>query len=316
MTSAATTRTAGDRPRAGQGQPRAPGRSPPRATATTSWPRSSMAVGLYDDVTVVAGRRVGGHRHTVPTPTACPPTATTSPCARPGLWPSRSASTSPCTVVIHKDIPVAGGHGRRLGRRRRRPVASTTSGASGWPARTCSRAGRRARQRRPVPRSPAASPMGSGRGELLAPVLARGHLPLGPRASATTGLSTPAVYAECDRLRGSARRPATRTPSRTMMTALRCGDADALGAALTNDLRTPRSRCARPRRGARRRPGVRRAGRHRVRLRADRRLPRRRQRGRPRPRRRARRVGVAGEVRRAKGPVHGAQVVPGPTARA
>jgi len=27
-------------------------------------------------------------------------------------------------------------------------------------------------------------------------------------------------------------------------------------------------------------------------------------------------AGVAGEVRRAKGPVHGAQVVPGPTARA
>ena len=44
--------------------------------------------------------------------------------------------------------------------------------------------------------------MGSGRGELLAPVLARGsyHWVF---ALAEGGLSTPAVYAECDRLRGS-----------------------------------------------------------------------------------------------------------------
>ena len=48
--------------------------------------------------------------------------------------------------------------------------------------------------------------MGSGRGELLAPVLARGtyHWVF---ALAEGGLSTPAVYAECDRLRGQRRRP-------------------------------------------------------------------------------------------------------------
>ena len=45
--------------------------------------------------------------------------------------------------------------------------------------------------------------MGSGRGEMLAPVLARGtyHWVF---ALAEGGLSTPAVYAECDRLRGDA----------------------------------------------------------------------------------------------------------------
>ena len=76
--------------------------------------------------------------------------------------------------------------------------------------------------------------MGSGRGEVLAPVLARGsyHWVF---ALSEGGLSTPAVYAECDRLRGDREVPDP-SPSPAMMTALRSGDARALGAALSNDL--------------------------------------------------------------------------------
>lgn len=76
--------------------------------------------------------------------------------------------------------------------------------------------------------------MGSGRGERLAPVLARGsyHWVF---ALSEDGLSTPAVYAECDRLRGDRTVPDP-SPSAEMMTALRSGDARALGAALSNDL--------------------------------------------------------------------------------
>jgi 4-diphosphocytidyl-2-C-methyl-D-erythritol kinase len=76
--------------------------------------------------------------------------------------------------------------------------------------------------------------MGSGRGEVLAPVLARGsyHWVF---ALSEDGLSTPAVYAECDRLRGGRKVPDP-VPSPQMMTALRSGDARALGAALRNDL--------------------------------------------------------------------------------
>ena len=65
--------------------------------------------------------------------------------------------------------------------------------------------------------------MGRGRGEQLAPVLARGtyHWVF---ALSDGGLSTPAVYAECDRLRGGADVPEpVATPA--MMTALRSGDA-------------------------------------------------------------------------------------------
>ena len=76
--------------------------------------------------------------------------------------------------------------------------------------------------------------MGSGRGDQLAPVLGRGryHWVL---AFSDVGLSTPKVYAECDRLRANRRVPEP-APSAAMMTALRSGDAASLGRALSNDL--------------------------------------------------------------------------------
>ena len=76
--------------------------------------------------------------------------------------------------------------------------------------------------------------IGRGRGDELTPALSRGnyHWVL---ALAGQGLSTPAVYQECDRLREGLdiARPQV---SDSMMQALRAGDAIALGAALSNDL--------------------------------------------------------------------------------
>lgn len=76
--------------------------------------------------------------------------------------------------------------------------------------------------------------VGSGRGECLAPVLARGtfHWVF---ALGEEGLSTPTVYAECDRLRGDRPVPDP-TPSAPLMGALRKGDARALATHLRNDL--------------------------------------------------------------------------------
>ena len=76
--------------------------------------------------------------------------------------------------------------------------------------------------------------MGSGRGERLTPVLARGtfHWVF---ALSDYGLSTPHVYAECDRLRRGLTITEP-TPSSEMMSALRSGDAVALGRALNNEL--------------------------------------------------------------------------------
>ncbi|TDD72486.1 4-(cytidine 5'-diphospho)-2-C-methyl-D-erythritol kinase [Actinomadura rubrisoli] len=78
--------------------------------------------------------------------------------------------------------------------------------------------------------------IGVGRGERLTPALSRGtfHWVF---ATADGGLSTPAVYAECDRLREAGERPAAwPRVSEDLMTALATGDAKTLGAALVNDL--------------------------------------------------------------------------------
>jgi 4-diphosphocytidyl-2-C-methyl-D-erythritol kinase len=76
--------------------------------------------------------------------------------------------------------------------------------------------------------------IGTGRGERLTSVLARGTFQW-VFALAEGGLSTPAVYAECDRLRGGG---IVREPyiSDNLMQALRAGDSVLLGKALHNDL--------------------------------------------------------------------------------
>lgn len=76
--------------------------------------------------------------------------------------------------------------------------------------------------------------IGGGRGESVSPVLARGsyHWVL---AVAAEGLSTPAVYAEFDRLTEGESLPEPEIPD-ALLAALRAGDAQQLGEALTNDL--------------------------------------------------------------------------------
>lgn len=74
--------------------------------------------------------------------------------------------------------------------------------------------------------------LGSGRGEVVTPAMTRGRywwlvLP------ADGGLSTPAVYAEFDRLTPTVAEPEI---PEEMLAALRAGDAVRLGASLTNDL--------------------------------------------------------------------------------
>ncbi|MEU2683506.1 4-(cytidine 5'-diphospho)-2-C-methyl-D-erythritol kinase [Streptomyces hygroscopicus] len=83
--------------------------------------------------------------------------------------------------------------------------------------------------------------LGRGRGELLTPLETGGtfHWVF---AVADGGLSTPAVYRECDRLREASGAGASAAdvpdpePSPALLAALRTGDATALAAAVANDL--------------------------------------------------------------------------------
>jgi 4-diphosphocytidyl-2-C-methyl-D-erythritol kinase len=76
--------------------------------------------------------------------------------------------------------------------------------------------------------------IGTGRGERLTPALTHGEFHW-VFALADGGLSTPEVYAACDRLRGDRQVPQP-TVDAAMMAALRAGDPRALAAALHNDL--------------------------------------------------------------------------------
>jgi 4-diphosphocytidyl-2-C-methyl-D-erythritol kinase len=77
--------------------------------------------------------------------------------------------------------------------------------------------------------------VGVGKGDRLSIALARGsyHWVF---ALADGGLSTPAVYAECDRLRGDQADVPKPMASPALMAALSAGDPAALGSALSNDL--------------------------------------------------------------------------------
>ena len=79
--------------------------------------------------------------------------------------------------------------------------------------------------------------IGTGRGERITPVLARGELHWVLWAGEGLGLSTPAVYAECDRLRAeSGEEILAPEPSGELMTALRTMEATQVAQHLRNDL--------------------------------------------------------------------------------
>lgn len=76
--------------------------------------------------------------------------------------------------------------------------------------------------------------LGSGRGELVSPAMTRGRY-WWVLALTDDGLSTPTVYGEFDRMHAQAPAPEPEVPNE-LMAALRSGDIELLGKALTNDL--------------------------------------------------------------------------------
>lgn len=191
-----------------------------------------MAVGIFDEVTVSLAPTwsvtvAGLHAGRVPTDTSNLALRAATGLAREIGDPSSMA------IHIHKDIPVAGGMAGG---------SADAAGALVAADRLLDSAYERdeflelaAELGSDVPFALAGGiAVGSGRGEQLAPVLARGSFHW-VFALSEGGLSTPAVFAEFDRLQGTRRR-STPQPSTELMAALRQGDPVALGAALNNDL--------------------------------------------------------------------------------
>jgi 4-diphosphocytidyl-2-C-methyl-D-erythritol kinase len=137
------------------------------------------------------------------------------------------------SIRIDKDIPVAGGMAGGSADAAATLVACDQIWGLGLDREDLSDLAAELGSDVPFPLS-GGNAMGSGRGEQLAPVLARGSFDW-VFAISDTGLSTPDVFRECDRLRGDSAVAAPQV-SPEIMAALRSGDPRALGKALHNDL--------------------------------------------------------------------------------
>jgi len=191
-----------------------------------------QAVGLYDDVSVESADDWGV---TVTGPYADQvPTDDSNLAIRAArLLAGETGIDIPVHITIDKDIPVAGGMAGGSADAAGALVACDALWGLGSSKAGLEELGAELGSDVPFALT-GGTAMGSGRGDRLAPVLGRGHYHW-VFALGEVGLSTPTVYAECDRLRATLRVPEP-VPSASMMTALRSGDAAALGRALTNDL--------------------------------------------------------------------------------
>ena len=191
-----------------------------------------QAVGLHDDVTVELADDWGISVHG-PYADQVPADDTNLAMRAVRLLAGEAGLDVPVHITIDKDIPVAAG------------LAGGSADAAGallacdalWGVGSSKAALERlaAELGSDVPFAlVGGTAMGSGRGDQLAPVLGKGRYSW-VLALSDVGLSTPKVYAECDRLR-SGRRVPEPAPSGSMMKALRSGNVAALGRALSNDL--------------------------------------------------------------------------------
>lgn len=205
---------------------------PPRPDGFHHLATVFQAVGLHDDVTVEPAEDWG---ITINGPYAdlVPSDDTNLAMRAARLLASEVGIDLPVHITIDKDIPVAAG------------MAGGSADAAGalvacdvlWGALSSKAAleDLAAQLGSDVPFALlGGTAMGSGRGDELAPVLGRGRYTW-VFALSDVGLSTPQVYAECDRLRSDLRVPEPMA-SASMMTALRSGDAVSLGRAMSNDL--------------------------------------------------------------------------------
>ncbi len=208
------------------------GVGPPRTDGFHHLATVFHAVGLHDDITVEPAKEWG---ITINGPYAdlVPADGTNLALRAARLLATEADIDTPVHITIDKDIPVAAG------------MAGGSADAAGallacdalwglWSPKAAIEA-LAARLGSDVPFALlGGTAMGSGRGDQLAPVLGRGRYTW-VLALSNVGLSTPAVYAECDRLRVGHPVPEPMA-SASMMTALRSGDAESLGRALSNDL--------------------------------------------------------------------------------
>ena len=194
-----------------------------------------QALALYDDVTVKYAEPGSGITLTLSgSTTKGVPTDSTNLAYRAAqLMIDTHDLDSDIDIHIKKEIPVAGGMAGGSADAAAVIVAIDALYELGLSRDTMEKLGAQLGSDVPFSITGGIS-IGRGRGDQITPVLARGSY-FWVLAMSSQGLSTQAVYEECDRLRAGLdiARPAV---NEAMLQALRAGDAVALGKSLTNDL--------------------------------------------------------------------------------
>jgi 4-diphosphocytidyl-2-C-methyl-D-erythritol kinase len=189
-----------------------------------------QAVDLADEVTVRPARRSAVR--TTP-PDGVPPGAKNLAGVAARLLATRAKAGGPVAIDIAKQIPVAGG----MAGGSADAAAALVGCAALWDLHLDRRElAEIAREiGADVPFALAGgTALGTGRGDLLSPVMTRARLHW-VLAISDRGLSTPAVFAELDRLRAQSGPPRVK-PVDTMLAALTSGEPAKIAAALGNDL--------------------------------------------------------------------------------
>jgi 4-diphosphocytidyl-2-C-methyl-D-erythritol kinase len=194
-----------------------------------------QALALYDDVTVKYAEPGSGITLTLSgSTTKGVPTDSTNLAYRAAqLMIDTHDLDSDIAIHIKKEIPVAGGMAGGSADAAAVIVAIDALFDLGLSRDTMEKLGSQLGSDVPFSITGGIS-IGRGRGDEITPVLARGSY-FWVLAMSSQGLSTQAVYEECDRLRTGLEiaRPVVND---AMLQALRAGDAVALGKSLTNDL--------------------------------------------------------------------------------
>ncbi|NHC15348.1 4-(cytidine 5'-diphospho)-2-C-methyl-D-erythritol kinase [Motilibacter deserti] len=191
-----------------------------------------QAVGLYDEVTVEAAD--GLEVVVTGDETVGVPADATNLAAKAAALLAREGGRAPdVRITLRKGIPVAGGMAGGSADAAGALVACNALWELGLDADRL--AAHAAALGSDVPFSlTGGTALGVGRGERLTAVLSQGSFTW-VFALAEGGLSTPSVYAECDRLRAGAPVPEPAV-SDALLSALRAGSVSGVGAALDNDL--------------------------------------------------------------------------------
>lgn len=191
-----------------------------------------QAVGLYDEVTV---RRADAFSLVVQGDTAdgVPVDASNLAVRAVHLLADEAGVEPNVALLLHKGIPVAGGCAGGSADAAAALVACDVLWGLGLDKDELGVLGARLGSDVPFALH-GGTALGTGRGERLTPVLGSGHHTWVLALSAA-GLSTPAVYAELDRLRETSL-PTLASGPDDVLAALRRGSSTALGKALHNDL--------------------------------------------------------------------------------